>query len=175
MNKKISARISYTLGALAFVLALLVGLGAPAFAAGSPVNVNATVGQSVTLTGVTTPVVFPAATPGQTATVTGAEAYQVSTNDSAGYTVTVTAGLAAFSDGGSGGTIPDNSWVITETTGNSGTGAGVAFNPAVGGTVAGSTKSAGTDSYTENWALNIPAGQAAGNYNNTATYLAIGN
>ena len=108
--------------------------------------------------------------PGQTAAITGAEAYTVGTNDQAGYTLTTTAGQPAFTDGGSGATIPDSAWVVTETGAHTN-----AYNPTTSGFTVGTTTGAGSDSYSENWSLAIPSGQVAGSYTNSLTYLAIGN
>jgi hypothetical protein len=160
------------MGALALVAALTVALGGPALAAGTPVSVSATVGQSITLTGLSTSVAFPTTVPGQTASITGAESYSVGTNDQAGYTLTETAGTNAFMDGGSA-TIPTSpNWVVAVT----GPGVTISFSPTTTPkTVTAPAAATSGDAYTENWSLAIPAGQPAGAYTDSLVYLAIGN
>ena len=92
-------RISRRLGGLAAAgaLALSVGTALPAFAAGNPVAITATVNQTITMTGPPASLAL-SGNPGTTAT--GNVAYTVTTNDASGYTVTVTPGGTALVNGG---------------------------------------------------------------------------
>jgi hypothetical protein len=142
---------------------------APAMASGQPVTAQATVTQSITISGLSPSITFPAAAPGSPVTVTGAENYTVSANDAHGYTLTITPSGSALADG-SGDQIANSNVFVTETTGP---GSGQFSGPAP--LQVGHTTAPSSDSYSENWGLTVPGGQAAGNYSETFTYLALGN
>jgi len=172
------------------VLGVLVGLVAavPAFAtcapgSGDAVNACAAVPQSITLTGLTADIDFGSVSPGTTGTVTGAEAYTASTNDSKGYDLTVTGsgptlpcsvgmsggGFCGTLGGGSADVLPNkNDLTITETASAAGT--LLPGNAASSGVTIQATTSASSNSYSEDWALSVPATQEADSYTETFTY-----
>lgn len=135
----------------------------PAFAGGSPVNVSASVSQTLTLSGITGSIDL-SGNPGETVTRTGAEQYTVSSNDTAGYSVTVTPGSTALMFASQN--IP-NSALSVNTVGFSGSTALTVQNHT-------GLSAANGDSYSDTWALAIPGSQPAGTYTETFTYLALG-
>ncbi|HEX3959898.1 MAG TPA: hypothetical protein VHZ03_25225 [Trebonia sp.] len=111
-----------TLIAVSAAAALSAAGAVPALASGSPsssganVNISATVNgtETLSLTGLSSTITFPAATAGNTVTATSAENYTVSLADGSGYTLTI-APAANLSDS-SGDTIPNSDLSIDETT-----------------------------------------------------------
>ena len=150
--------------------ALTAGLATAALADTNPVSVSGTVNQSVTLSGITNSIAFPATNPGNSGTATGAESYAVASNDPAGYTLTVTPGAFSMHDSASD-QLPNNVISVSET---GGTGHGGNFMGSSPLTV-DSTNSAASKNYAEDWTWNIPGNQPAGNYNEQFSYLVLGN
>jgi hypothetical protein len=174
---------------LMIAIAAIVGIvgamfaAVPAFATCAPgtgdaVNACADVGETLTLSGLSNAVDFGTVTPTVTDTVTGAEAYSVSSNDPNGYALSVTP--ATDPCGGEGFYSGDahclplyGHMAITET-GTSGTSIGVDDWPSTNvndGPQAIDTQTAsGTFSYSEDWALTVPATEDAGEYNESFVY-----
>jgi hypothetical protein len=160
---------SITRLALAGVItaAAVTAAAVPAFASGTPVSMTASVGQSVSLSGLST-IAFGSGVPGQT--LTYAETYAVATNDQAGFTVTVqdTGGANALTLNGGSASISDSHVTVKDTDPS---------QPLV--TLSGSAQpvfSNGlTQALTDNWSLTIPANQAPGAYSTTVTYAVTGN
>jgi hypothetical protein len=144
---------------------------APAWADGSPVTANATVTQSITISGLSPSINFPAAAPGSATVASGAENYQVSSNAPRGYALTITPSGSAMASGG-GGSIGNSNVGVAETSGN---GMSIAGFSGTDPQQVASTTGPSSDSYTENWRLNVPGGTAAGNYSEQFTYLALAN
>jgi hypothetical protein len=154
----------------AVTAALTGGLATAAFASGSPVQVSGTVNQSVTLSGLTSSIAFPATNPGASNTATSAEAYSVTSNDPMGYQLTITPGGFSMQDSAADN-LPNNAISVAETTNGSGTGGGFQSNSAL---TVDTTNTSATKNYTENWSWTIPGNQPAGNYHEQFTYLALG-
>jgi hypothetical protein len=147
-------------------LAAIAGAALPAFASGTPVSMTANVGQSVSLSGLST-IAFGSGVPGQT--LTYAETYAVATNDPAGFTVTVqdTGGANALTQSGGSGSISDSHVTVQDSD---------TTQPLV--VLSGSPQpvyaNGLTQSLTDNWSLTIPANQAPGAYATTVTYSVTG-
>jgi hypothetical protein len=152
-------------------IAGLLVLAGPAMADSGPVSVSANVPQSVSISGVAPAVSFDNAVAGQTDTVSGAESYTVASNAADGYRLTAQSAANMFAGSGSAN-IPNSAWTIHET----GTqGISPTFHPSTTATNINITSGAGSDSYTEDWSLQVPASQAPGAYTNSLTYVVIGN
>ena len=142
------------------------GLAAPAFASGNPVDVTATVNQSITMSGPPASLHL-AGDPGTEAS--GGVSYTITTNDAAGYTVTVTpsatwlANGAAHIDNSSMGYIRNGSG-LTSFSGSS------PLTAASKNVVSG----ASGDTYNDTFKLAIPGNATSGTYAETFTYLATG-
>jgi hypothetical protein len=144
----------------------------PALAAGSPVTVNATVAQTLTISGLTSTISFGTVTPGTPATVTGAESYTVSSNDPAGYSLTLTPPSGGITDTSSD-VIPNSDIYLMESVNGAAKNklTFVASNPL---TLYSKTTSGG-DTFAEDWTLTAPAVTPAGTYSGVFTYTATGN
>jgi hypothetical protein len=145
-------------------------------ASGNPQTVQVSVSTVISISGLTN-VSFTNAVPGQTSSLAPAEHYTVTSNDGAGYSLQETAGNSNF-QGPSPSTspaIPDSAWSITiEANGIGGT--IKTFSPSgTSFTAYSSTTGPSSDTFVENWDLQIPSTLAAGQYNNSLTYLALGN
>jgi hypothetical protein len=148
---------------------LTAGLATAALADTGPVQVSGTVNQSVTLSGLSPSITFPAANPGQTATATGAESYSVLSNDPSGYLLTVTPGGNSMQDSAAD-QAPNNEISVAETSGS-----GTSFNFQNSATeTIDTTHSAAAKTYTENWAWAIPGNQPAGSYHESFNYSVLG-
>jgi hypothetical protein len=153
----------------AAVTGVSLAAAAPAMAAGNPVTANATVTESITISGLSPSITFPPVGSGLSTTAVGAENYTVSANSAHGYTLTITPAASALSDG-AGHSIDNSNVFVTETTGpGSGQFSGSAPLQV------GHTTAPSSDSYSENWGLTVPGSAAAGSYSETFTYLALGN
>jgi hypothetical protein len=149
----------------------LAGLGAaalgssPAFAAGSPVAITATVNQTISMTGPPATLAL-SGNPGTTAT--GNVAYTVTTNDASGYTVTVTPSAAYFANGGN--SIPNSAMGYVPNGGSQ-----INFSNSTPITAVNKSTVSGAsgDAYTDTFSLAIPANAAAGAYTESFTYLAV--
>ena len=169
-NRKIMKNTVRRFAAVAAVTAALSGgMATAAFASSTPVQVSGTVNQSVTLSGLTSSISFPAANPDTTATASGAESYNVSSNDPNGYTLSITPGAFAMQDSASD-QAPNNQISVTETGGTGTSGTFQSSSPLTVDT----THSAASKNYAEDWNWAIPGNQPAGSYHESFSYLALG-
>jgi hypothetical protein len=106
-----------------------------------------------------------AGNPGSTATNANAEAYKVTTNNATGYTVSVQQSANTLQ--GPGNPIPNTNLAINGGHFVQGS------NLTVHATNAPSAING--DNLTDGWSLDIPAGQAAGSYTGSFTYLVVAN
>jgi hypothetical protein len=155
------------LAAAIAVPAAFLAVATPAFAASGPpvpVAVNASVGSSVSLSGLTA-INFGSGIPG--ATLTYSETYAAQANTP--FTVSVQdSGSPAGSLSGPGGALIDDS-KITVTPSAVGGEPPFTLSTAPHPTFANGSNNAITD----NWALAIPSGQAPGNYTGQVTYTIV--
>ena len=167
---------------VAAAVAGLTGIAAaPALAAGPPpassgVSVNATVAaaESITLSGITSTITFPTVQAGSTSLASNAENYTVSiqgglTDD--GYTLQIEPAQGFLADG-TGDQIANSNITVTETGANPGTRTFSGTTPLV---IADTTTGPATDTYSENWALAVPASAGAGSYSEPMSYVAMAN
>jgi hypothetical protein len=166
---------------LIIILAMVAGAGggllaaAPAMAACTPgtgdtVNACASVSNQLTLTGLTNAIDFGNVLIGPN-TVTGAENYSVITNNPSGYTLTITGSDHGLCTADEDTCVPNNNITVDETGYN----AGDYTFPAAEETPlqVGSDVGGGTDSYSENWVLNLPVTTPPGDFSEAFTYAVV--
>lgn len=135
------------------------------------VSVSATVGEYITLTGLSPTINFGQLVAGQPSTVNAAETYTIGTNDPSGYSVTLTPGGSALTNGGSG-TIPNSALSIVETEGVAVPGEVIHLSGA--SVITLDSEGVMADTYQENWTLQAPSPlPAAGSYGESFTYTAL--
>lgn len=137
------------------------------------VSATASIGETITLSGLSPNINFGQLAAGTPSIATGAENETVSTNDPGGYSLTVTPGANGLYNGATAN-IPNSAVTITETQGVATPGVAQAFsgaNPLTVDTEGGAI----TDTYKETWTLNAPATLPAmpGNYTESFSYLAL--
>ena len=136
------------------------------------VTASASVGEYITLTGLSPAINFGTLTAGVTSTVTGAEQETVATNDPAGYSLSVLPGSTGLMNGPA--TIGNSNIQIQETQGVAVPSTKYTFSGA-NPLVVDTEGAAISDTYNETWFLNAPSPltSAAGSYSEGFTYLAL--
>ena len=159
-------RTGRTVTAIVGGAALALGLAGPALASGptqdgGTVVATVTVGQSITLSGLSTAVNWGTVAAGTSATQTGAENITVSTDDPHGYSLQISPNSGGL------GALDDSAITIVQPAGSYAPGSYTLQNgvPTVLGTDNGPTNG---DNYVQNWTVNVPAdaptGVQSGNY-----------
>jgi hypothetical protein len=186
---KIRMKIIGAIGAIGLAGGIVAMAGGTAFACSGtcsngsgPVTATASVGETISLTGLTSTISFGSLTAGQTsyASADPAEMYTVTTNDPNGMSLSLTPSAAYLSNGGSG--------AANEITNGNGSGSGTGiyvqelgqnanaakqFNGASAMAVDNETSS-GTWNYSEEWSLVAPPTLPnGGTYTESFTYLAL--
>jgi hypothetical protein len=136
------------------------------------VSVTASVNETVTISGLTTPIAFGTVNPGVTALAgsqaSPAESYTVTTNDPAGFGLVINADGTGLSNGSA--TIPNSDLSVAYDVAG-----GVApFQPFTSNSVTVLSPGWATSPQpiTDWWSLAVPANAGAGNYSESVEYLA---
>jgi hypothetical protein len=137
------------------------------------VNVSGTVNAAITLsfTGLSPSISFPAVYAGSSTRVDNAENYTIETSDPNGFTLSITPSAAYMSDSG-GDQLPNSNLMINETGGAST--ATINFTGATPQTFYSGGQPGNAYGFQEAWNETVPGNQPAGNYSESFTYLAMG-
>lgn len=167
-------RNKFPLGIFAIAL-IVIGIASPALASDNPVTANATVNESLTVSGFSPTINFPPGNDGDTVTATNAEQYTVVTNSLNGVTINLETLTGQMADNMEA--IPNSDLSIDEI-GDSATQKHIVLtNLNAPNTIIPlyASDTAGTTNFKENWNLSIPANEPASDYHESFDYNIIPN